>query len=431
MLALGLIWPITVATISILVLLLVWSPLAALLDLGDAAATGRTPALLLLVGLLVDGISLPWRGILEGTQRYPVLAAVNGGTALLGAGLTIAAAMSGGGLVELACCSLAASVLRAVLLVGITRVLVPALSPSLAGARREDIRAAARYGLPVQVTTATGAVNLELDRFVLAGFFGAAVAGGFELGGRLVNLFRLLPALALLTLFPMAVTQTERRGPAWLRNFNLQITRYLTMFAATGAAAMVVCADPLVRAWLGGPNAWAAANVAILAPAYAFNLAAGGTAIATRVEGRPGRETSYALLSIGPQPRADLAAAPAAGPTGRADRHGHRRYRRHLPVPRPLPQVDRTAAGADGPGSRRAAGAAGVAAVAGWWLSPQLPDGLGRGGALLAIACRGSVVLLVAVVVLLALGSITAQDRERARTPAPPARPSHCGGFER
>jgi hypothetical protein len=57
--------------------------------------------------------------------------------------------------------------------------------------------------------------------------------------------------------------------------------------------------------------------------------------------------------------------------------------------------------------------AAGGAVVAGWWLSPQLPDGLGRSGALLAIACRSSVVLLVAVVVLLALGSITAQDRDR------------------
>ena len=412
-LALGLIWPITVATISILVLLLVWSPLAALLDLGDAAATGRTPALLLLVGLLVDGISLPWRGILEGTQRYPVLAAVNGGTALLGAGLTIAAAMGGGGLVELACCSLAASVLRTALLVGITRVLVPALSPSLAGARREDIRAAARYGVPVQVTTATGAVNLELDRFVLAGFFGAAVAGGFELGGRLVNLFRLLPALALLTLFPMAVTQTERRGPAWLRNFNLQITRYLTMFAATGAAAMVVCADPLVRAWLGGPNAWAAANVAILAPAYAFNLAAGGTAIATRVEGRPGRETSYALLSMGLNLALTWPLLRLLGPQGvpTATAIGvlagtcQFLVHYHKSTGQPLAPMARVLA--------KPLAAAGGAVVAGWWLSPQLPDGLGRSGALLAIACRGSVVLLVAVVVLLALGSITAKDRER------------------
>ena len=57
--------------------------------------------------------------------------------------------------------------------------------------------------------------------------------------------------------------------------------------------------------------------------------------------------------------------------------------------------------------------AAAVAAVAGELLSRQLPDGLGRSGALLAVACRGSVVLLVAVVVLLALGSITVEDRER------------------
>jgi O-antigen/teichoic acid export membrane protein len=431
-LALALIWPMAVAAASMLVLLLVWSPLASLLNLGDAAATGRAAALLLLLGLLVDGVSLPWRGILEGTQRYPVLAAVNGGTALLGACLTIAAAVSGGGLVELAWCSVAGSVLRTVLLVGVARVLVPVFSPSLAGAQREDIRAATRYGLRVQVTTATGAVNLELDRYILAGFFGAAVAGGFELGGRLVNLFRLLPAFALLTLFPMAVSQTERHGPEWLRNFNLQVTRYLTMFAATGAAAMVVCAEPLVRAWLGGPNAWAAANVAILAPAYAFNLAAGGTAIATRVEGRPGRETSYALLSAGLNLALTWPLLRLLGPHGVPIAtaigvlvgtcqflvHYHRSTGQPLA---PMAQV-----------LARPLAAAGMAAAAGWWLAPQLPDGLGRSGALLAVACRGSVVLLVAVAILLALGSITADDRQRLahllRRPVP--RIAHVPGGE-
>ena len=430
-LALALIWPMAVTAVSMLALLLAWSPLASLLNLEDAAAPARSAALLLLAGLLVDGISLPWRGILEGSQRYPVLAAVNGGTALLGAALTIAAALSGGGLVELAWCSLAASALRTVLLVGIARVLVPALSPSLAGARREHIRAATRYGLPVQVTTATGAVNLELDRYVLAGFFGTAVAGGFELGGRLVNMFRLLPALTLLTLFPMAVTQTERRGPEWLRNFSLQITRYLTMFAATGAAALVVCAEPLVRAWLGGPNPWAAANVAILAPAYAFNLAAGGTAIATRVDGRPDRETSYALLSaglnlaltwpllrlLGPQGVPIATAVGILAGTCQFLVHYHRS------TGQPLAPMARVLAGP--------LAAAGVAAAVGWWLAPELPDGIGRSGALLAVACRGSVVLLVAVAVLLAVGSITAEDRERLthllRRPVPRIAPVSRG----
>jgi peptidoglycan biosynthesis protein MviN/MurJ (putative lipid II flippase) len=75
--------------------------------------------------------------------------------------------------------------------------------------------------------------------------------------------------------------------------------------------------------------------------------------------------------------------------------------------------------------------AAGMAAAVGWWLAPQLPDGLGRSGALLAVACRGSVVLLVAVAVLLALGSITAEDRERLarllRRPVPRIAPVSRG----
>ena len=412
-LALGLIWPAVLAVAATLLLLLIWSPLAALLNLGDAATSGRTAAVLLLAGLLVDGIALPWRGVLEGTQRYPVLATINGSTAVCGAGLIIAAAVAGGGLVELASCSLAVSLLRTALIIPVTRRLAPALWPSLAGATAGDVRAATGYGLRVQVTTATGVVNLELDRFILAGFFGTAVAGGFELGGRLVGLFRLVPAFALMALFPMAVTQAERRGWDWLRTFNLQATRYLMMVAATGAAVLVVCADPLVQAWLGEPNAWAAANIAILAPAFAFNIAAGPTAIATRVEGRPGRETSYALLSaglnlaltwpllwlLGPQGVPLATAAGVVAGTGQFLVHYHRSTGHPLA---PMAEV-----------LARPLAAAAAASVVGWWVGHYLPDGPGRAGGLLAAAGRGSVVLLVAVVVMIAIGSITAEDRHR------------------
>jgi O-antigen/teichoic acid export membrane protein len=412
-LALGLIWPAVLAVAAMMVVLLTWSPLAALLNLGDAATSGRAAAVLLLAGLLVDGIALPWRGVLEGTQRYPVLASINGSTAVCGAGLIIAAAVAGGGLVELAGCSLAASLLRTALIILVTRRLAPALSPSLAGATAGDVRAATRYGLPVQVTAATGAVNLELDRYVLAGFFGTAVAGGFELGGRLVGLFRLVPAFALMALFPMAVTQAERRGRDWLPTFNLQATRYLVMVAATGAAVLVVCADPLVQAWLGEPNAWAAANIVILAPAFAFNVAAGPTAIATRVEGRPGREASYALLSaglnlaltwpllrlLGPQGVPLATAAGVVVGTGQFLVHYHRSTGQPL-----VPMATALA---------RPLAAATSAGVIGWCVGHYLPDGLGRADGVLAAAGRGSVVLLVAVVALIATGSITADDRGR------------------
>lgn len=412
-LALGLIWPAVLAVAATLLLLLTWWPLADLLNLGDAAYSGRLAAVLLLAGLLVDGMALPWRGVLEGTQRYPLLATINGGTALLAAGLIIAAAATGGGLVELAGCSLAVSLLRTALIIPVTRRLAPGLSPSLAGATADDVRDATRYGLRVQVTTATGAVNLELDRYVLAGFFGTAVAGGFELGSRLVGLFRLVPALALMALFPMAVTQSERCGPDWLRSFNLQATRYLVMVAATGAAILVVCAEPLVQAWLGEPNAWAAASIAILAPAFAFNVAAGPTAIATRVEGRPGRETSYALLSAGLNLALTWPLLWLLGPTGvpLATAAGvivgtcHFLVHYHRSTGQPLVPMAGIMA--------RPIAAAVTATLIGWWVAADLPDEPGRAGGLVAAASRGSVVLLVAVVLLVVVGSITAEDRHR------------------
>lgn len=407
----GLAWGVLFPLLAIAVVAASWPLLADLLNFGAASVAALWATMGLLLGVMMDGIALPWRGVLEGTQRYNTLAWVNGSAAILGAVLAVLVVSLGHGIGWLAITVVVTSAIRSVLIIAMSRRAFRLASPTLRGVRREDVRSIGGYGMRVQITAVSGAVNMELDRFVLSGFFGPAIAGGFDLGGRLVGLLRLPPTFALVALFPMAITRTAENGREWLDRFNVVATKYLAAFSAVSAACMLVCAGPLVQLWLGVPNWWAAANIVILAPAYAVNLAAGATAIVTRVEGKPGRETGYAVMSLvlnlaltwpllywlGP-PGVPLATAVGVVvSTAYFMVTYHRISGRAL---QPILHVTWPSA---------VAAATGVGA--GLLVMPLLPDGAGRWDAALAVAGGSLVVLLVAGLVLLATGFLSATDR--------------------
>jgi O-antigen/teichoic acid export membrane protein len=411
-LGIGLSWGIILPLVAAAVTMAVWPWLADLLSLGVALDEARQAALWLLLSLLIDGLAMPWRGVLEGNQHYAALSWLTAGTALIGAAVAVATVRLGGGLAELAASVAATSATRTCWTVAAARKRAPWLRPSLAGVNRADLRNVSGYGLRVQVTAVSGAVNLELDRFILSGFFGPAVAGGFDLGGRLVNLLRLPPAYALVALFPMAVSRTAEHGPGWLERFNLRVTWYLTAFTATGAAVLAVAADPLVRAWLGHQIWWAAANIAILAPAYAVNLVSGATALLARVEGRPGGETVYAVVSmvlnlaltwpllrlLGP------AGVPVATAVAVVVATTQFMVSYHRVTGRPIGPMVRTV--------WPPLAAAILGALVGALAAPLLPDGPGRASALLAVVSRASVVVLVAGLVLGVITLLSARPRD-------------------
>ncbi|MGX7671276.1 lipopolysaccharide biosynthesis protein [Plantactinospora sp. DSM 117369] len=414
-LGVGLVWGLVLWLVASAGTLVGWPWLARLLQLNELADEARQAALTLLLGLLCDGVALPWRAVLEGTQRYTALAWAGGGTAVLGAALAVLVVRLGGGLLALAVSAAATSALRAALVIAAARRWRPRLRPTLRGARSDELRQLLRYGLRVQVTGAAGAANLELDRFVLSGTAGPTVAGGFELGSRLLNMLRLPPAIVLLTIFPMAVTRAATEGPAWLDRFHLTATKWLTAFAAVSSALLVVSADPLVRLWLGRPVWWATVSIAVLAPSYALNLLSGATAIVLRVEGRPGQETGYALLSVllnlaltwpllhllGP------AGVPLATSIGITVGTAYFVGRFHRTSGRPIGPVLRAV--------RPSLAAGALAGLAGGFAARVLPDGPGRLDAGLAVLTRSGVVVLLAASVLLGTGFLDRDDRARLR----------------
>jgi len=410
-LGLGLLWSVGLGLLALLGTLACWPVLARLFHVGDLAHEARDSALWLMVGVLFDQVSLPWRSMLGGTQRYAAIAWTTAATALLGAVLAVVVVRLGGGLAALGASTAATSAVRAVVLMMSAHRAVAGLAPTVRGIRRSDVRAAAGYGLPVQATRATGVVNSELGRLVLGGSLGPAQVAGFDLGSRLLSMLRLPPDLVFTVLFPFAVTGVARHGREWLDRFYLTTTRYVVAFAGPCAAALMVCADPLIRCWMGQPVPWAAATVAILAPSYAFGLAAGAATLVTRVEGRPGRETWYLLLALALNLALVPLLLPLVGPLGAAvstalavtASSAYFAVWFHRATRRPLAGLLR----AIRPGTVAAL----VAGVVGGLAAPYLPDLDGRVGAALTVVCRGGTVVVTAVVVLAATGLVGTTER--------------------
>jgi O-antigen/teichoic acid export membrane protein len=273
-----------------------------------------------------------------------------------------------------------------------------------------------RYGSRVQVTTLTAVVNLELDRFVLAGRFGPAVAGGFELGSRVAGLFRLVPSLVLVALFPMAVTESTRRDPEWLGQFYLFVTKWLGAGTIVMAGGFVAAADPAVRAWLGAEERYAVMAIVVLVPAYTVTMLAGAIGILVRLEGRPGLETTYAVISVVVNLAVTWPFLVLWGPVGvpLATAVGivvgvayfvlayHRRVRQSL---RPFLAV-----------TVPPVLAACVGAAAGWSIQPLwATHELGRSGQAGVAVVSGLVAVVVASGALAVGGFWSAQDRDRLR----------------
>lgn len=414
-LALGLVGGAGLALLAIVVTAVGWPVLVSLFDLSSVDDEARGAVLLMLAGFLLDGMSMPWRAMLEGNQHYGPVGLITGGSGILRAALAVLAALFGDGLEWLGASVAATSMVRAALLVSVARRYVPGLTPHLRSIRWFDLTTTASYGIRVQASNSGAVVNNQTDRLVLASFFDMHTVAGFDLGSRLVNPLRMLPSFVLTALFPVATTMVGQGARERLDRLYVVLTGYLAAFGAVGAAALLVSADPLIRLWLGQPVPAAATTVMVLAPGLAVTMAASAAAMVTRAEGCPGRETRCTVLAAVLNVALTIPLMLVVGPHG-------------VPLATTLALSLITAyffVYFHRSSGRPLAPLLGVlwppvlaAIVAGgstWLLQPALPDGPGRVAAGLAVVCRGGLTFAVAAIVLVALGFFETSSRNYLR----------------
>ncbi len=426
-LTIGTVWSFGFGGLAFALGTVCWPLIAAAFPRTNLSADG-TVFMAIQFALWTGVVAAPWRAILEGTQAYLPLTAIDCATAILTAAISMAIVLAGGRLTALAIGSAAVTAMRTIVYIAVAHHRMPMLTPSLRLLRRSDVTAALRYSLPIQATSLAMAFNSEADRLVLAAFAGPATVAAYEPGSRVANLFRLPVLFVAVTAFP-AVSRVAASGRRdRLDQIYLQMTRYLATFASVGGAGLVVCADPLIRLWLGQPVPLAAATLALMSAGCVVNLAVNAASVTTRAEGQPRPETAYAFVAATLNLLLTIPLLKLLGPWGVplstaiavAVASGYFLVSFHRRSGRPT----RLAVKAVVPPGMAAVMAIGFTfAVAG-----LLPDGPGRAGAALAVACRGGLATCLVLAVLAVLRYLDATDVARLRALLGWQRPSPATG---
>lgn len=427
-LALGLIVYSLLGLILLICILVGWSAFAGAFNVGADASPAREAALLLVAAFVLDLLAMPWRAGLEGNQRMRPIAVTVAAGAVCEAVVGVALVVAGAGLVGLGAAAVAASLVRAAILVPAGHRTLGGLRPTLRGVTSTELRGLLGYGACIQVTNAAFAVNSQSDRLVLGAVYSPVIVAPFVLGARLVTALRIVPEYIVSALFPALSALHARGNRIRVDALYLRATRYLAVFACLSGAALIVTAGPLVRLWIGEPLPLAAETIVCLAPAYILALVAGAAVAVTRAEGKPGRETRYAMLAAALNvaltfpllavfgPKGVPLATGLACATATAYFFGHF----HRSSGRPLAPLVRAA--------WKPFASGGLAVALTWSAFGLLPDGPGRLGAAAATGSRAATVIVLATAGLfclrffddgdrVALGRVLARLRLAAPTP--------------
>ncbi len=108
----------------------------------------------------------------------------------------------------------------------------------------------ATLSLAIQLSNIAGAVNVSVDKLLLAGFVGLTSAGIYDLGSRLTLVIWMLSWLVAGAAYP-AVSRLSQEAPEMIRTFYVRAERYLQMTSCGLAGGLIVVAPWLIPLWLG------------------------------------------------------------------------------------------------------------------------------------------------------------------------------------
>jgi len=206
-----------------------------------AALVGASTGIALVSGAL--------GGVIVGLQRFDLLCAVDVTTTLVRAALVLGVIAAGGGLVELACVQLLASLTAALLTAGVGLRVYPGLRLRPTWSRRH-LRLIVTYGGYAFVAQLASATIERAGVLVLGAFLPMTAVTVFAIASGLIDYVRAL-AGGLRTTLALA-SALEGRGQAdALRALTLQGARFSTLLVLPIAATFVVRGASFIGLWMG------------------------------------------------------------------------------------------------------------------------------------------------------------------------------------
>ena len=309
-------WGLAIAGLLMVLTVATWPALADLVPRLGVGSSYRYCALFVLASFAVDAFAAPWRAVLEGKRRFSDVAAISTVVAVVIALGDAFAVILSKGLPGLGMVAVAGSSLQATLLRSRSLRHGAAFRSRFKGFPRHRLHPLLAYGTRVQVSNVASVVNNDTDRLVVGGIAGAATAGWFDLGSKLVNGLRLLPFLALSTTFPLAAQLVAEGKRDELTALYYKATHRLAVFSFTSGAVFIVCSRPLVELWLGRQIPFAAKTLTILVPGCTLAIVGGAATTLCWAEGRPGIPARYSVITAIANVAITVPAVIVVGPIG-------------------------------------------------------------------------------------------------------------------
>jgi O-antigen/teichoic acid export membrane protein len=265
----------------------------------EQAGTGQ--AILLIIGIQI-ALNFPFSvfgAVVAGFQRHDInsVAAVIAGIAT--AGVNIALLMAGYGLVAIIIGTTTVRVLAFFAYRANAYRVYPELSirPSLV--RRARLREVTGFSVYATVIDWANRLNYQLDSVVIGIFLGTPAVAVWAPAERIVSSTQRLTNQVNGILFPMVVDSDAAQQRERLRQIFIQGTRFSLGFVVSIVTALILLADPLIRAWLGrraDEMAGAIPVLQILALAVAIRV---GGATGTTILKGAGQHRMLAFVNLG------------------------------------------------------------------------------------------------------------------------------------
>jgi O-antigen/teichoic acid export membrane protein len=261
----------------------------------DQAAVGKWVLLIIGANVAVNFPFSVYGAVVSGFQRYDANSLVALCSGVLVALVNVAVLWTGYGLLTLVACTTAVRILTYFAYrMNAYRIFPPLqVHPSLF--RRTRLREATGFSVYSSIIDWANKLNYQLDEIVIGAFMGSAPIAIWAVADRIASTTQRLTNQLNGVLFPMIVDSDTTHRTERLQKVLLEGTRLSLAMVVPITVAVVVLAQPLVRAWVGSKMLGAAPVMQILAITVAIRV---GNATATTLLKGAGRVRYLALANI-------------------------------------------------------------------------------------------------------------------------------------
>jgi O-antigen/teichoic acid export membrane protein len=223
------------------------------------------------------GISIPSvapLAVLRGLQRFSLVNGIAAGGAILGAALTVAALLLGGGIVGIAAAAMVSSLITFAVSVRVIRRVAPELTGRLVRPDRQRARRLLRFSSSVAIVQIAGRLQTHTDALVIGAALPVRLVAPYNFAQRLAEGTRLTTEQFVKVVLPAATEIGVKRDQAALRGLFLTATRLSLAITLAVALPLIVLGGSILSLWVGSQFSKYGDIVAILAISAVFDLVA-------------------------------------------------------------------------------------------------------------------------------------------------------------